>query len=190
MTILIFTAIFVCGILLGFASYKKFSIKKQLIVFYPIILIAAAVLYFYEFGISVNFFAGIFLVITCLFFSTGDIKTRRVSDAMHILVFLTGFAFLSKERIVSMLAGAIILGLIPLVAAVVRPGTFGGADIKFLAAAGWLFGLRSGVLVMVAGLLFSIAGTAILSLVKREKIKRIPMIPYFSLAALIIFSTL
>lgn len=190
MTILIFLAIFVCGIFLGFASYKRFSIKKQLIVFYPVLLIAAAVLYFYEFGISVGFFAGVFLVAVFLFFSTGDIKTRRVSDVMHILIFATGFAFLSKQRIGSMLAGAIILGLIPLVAAVIRPGTFGGADIKFLAAAGWLFGLRSGVSVMVAGLLLSIVGTAILSLVRRKKIKRIPMIPYFSLAATIIFSTL
>ncbi len=190
MIILFFLAITVCGVLSGFVSHKKFLIKKQLIIIYPLITVAAAALYYYEFGASAEFFAGAFLVAIYLFFSTGDIKTRRVSDIMHILIFAVGFIFLSKTRLISMLAGAIILGLIPLVAAVIKPGTFGGADIKFLAAAGWLFGLKNGVTVMVLGLLFSIIGTLIISVVRREKIKRVPMIPYFCLAASIIFSTL
>ena len=69
-----------------------------------------------------------------------------------------------------MITGAFVLGIIPLVAAVVKPGTFGGADIKFLAAAGWFFGIKNGVTVMVMGLLASIIGTLIISVVKKEKV--------------------
>lgn len=190
MTVLSFIVIAMCGVLSGIASHKKFFIKKQLIFIYPLVALCAAALYYCEFGISAEFFVGVALVVIYLFFSTGDIKTRKVSDIMHVLVFAAGFVYLSKERLLPMIAGAFILGAIPLFAAVIKPRTFGGADIKFLAAAGWLFGLRSGVLVMVIGLLLSIAGTLILSIVRQKKIERIPMIPYFCLAGSIIYSTL
>lgn len=190
MEIILFSVLIICGILSGIASYKKFLIKKQLICIFPLITAVFVALYYYEFGISAKFFAGSLLIPAYLFFSAGDIKTRRVSNVMHILVFAAGFVFLSKERLLMMLSGAFILGLIPLVTAVIKPGTFGGADIKFLAAAGWLFGLESGIPVIIIGLLLSILSTAILSAIKRKKIKRIPMIPYFTLAASVIFSTL
>lgn len=190
MKLFVFTALIICGIISGFASYKKFSIKKYQIIIYPLISATVSALYYHEFGLSVEFVTGAVLVAIFLFFSTGDIKTRKVSDIMHVLIFAAGFVFISKENLLTMIAGAFVLGLIPLVAAVVKPGTFGGADIKFLAAAGWLFGIKNGVTVMVMGLLFSIIGTLIVSVVKKEKIKRIPMIPYFCFAATLIYSTL
>ncbi len=190
MKIFVFTLLIICGVIAGFASYKKFSIKRYQIIIYPLISAIVSTFYYYRFGLSAELVTGGILVAIFLFFSTGDIKTRKVSDVMHILIFAAGFVFVTKETLLSMITGAFVLGIIPLVAAVVKPGTFGGADIKFLAAAGWFFGIKNGVTVMVMGLLASIIGTLIISVVKKEKVKRIPMIPYFCFAATIIYSTL
>ena len=179
----------ISGTVIGFLSYKKFAIKRSLICIYPLITLVFAALYYFEFGLSVAFWAGIVFALICLYFSTGDIQTRKVSDLMHVLIFALGFVFLSRERLLSMIAGAFLLGLLPLIAAVIKPGCFGGADIKFIISTGWLFGLRSGALVMVLGLLFSIIITFIASLFKQKRIKTAPMIPFFCMAGLLIFST-
>lgn len=190
MTVLIILILLLCGFLTGILSYRSFSIKKIVISVYPILIMIIAAIYYIIHGLSVMFWVGIFLNMIFLYFSTGDILTRKVHDVMHILVFASGTVLISKERLSSMIAGFLLLGLIPLVAAVIKPGCFGGADIKILAVLGWLFGLRNGTLVMIIGLILSIIGTVIVSFAKQHKIKNIPMVPYFCVASSVVFLTL
>lgn len=190
MTALIILILLLCGFFTGILSYKSFSIKKTVISVYPILIMIIAAIYYKIHGLSVTFWVGIVLNMVFLYFSTGDILTRKVHDVMHILVFISGAVLISKERLSSMIAGFLLLGLIPLVAAVIKPGCFGGADIKILAVLGWLFGLRNGVLVMIIGLILSIIGTVVVSFAKQHKIKNIPMVPYFCVAASVVFLTL
>lgn len=190
MIVLIILVLLLCGFFTGVLSYKSFSIKKSVISVYPILIMVIAAIYYKTHGLSVTFWVGILLNMIFLYFSTGDIMTRKVHDVMHILVFASGTIFISKERLSSMIAGFLFLGLIPLIAAIIKPGCFGGADIKILAVLGWLFGLRNGVLVMIIGLIFSIISTVVFSFAKQQKIKNIPMVPFFCIAGSIVFSTL
>ena len=73
-----------------------------------------------------------------------DIKKRKIPDAITGFLFLTGFAalfWMPEPSLKMRLAGAVIAGLPLLAAAVCRPGTVGGGDIKLMAAGGFFLGL-------------------------------------------------
>ena len=109
---------------------------------------------------------------------------------MHLLFAALGCINLSKNTTASMILGAMLLGIIMLVAALLQKGAMGGADIKFSAAIGWFFGFEKGLLVLISGLLLSVIVTVLISLKKGKKQNSIPMIPYLSAACVTVYFTI
>lgn len=182
--ILSFCIITLCSIAIGIILGKSAKKKYNLVFFwpYPVIFTSFSCLYYTTFGLSKEYFVGTLMLIICLFFSVSDILTRHVSDAIHILFAAVGCANLSEKNALSMVLGALFLGLIMLGAALSQRGTMGGADIKFSIAIGWFFGLEKGLLVLISGLLLSVLATVLISIKKGKKQTSIPMIPYLSTA--------
>ena len=192
MKILSFCIIALCsvaiGIILGKSAKKKFRLGFYWP--YPVIFTVLSCLYYIRFGLAKEYFVGVSMLIVCLLFSVSDILTRHVSDAMHIIFAIVGCANLSGKSVVSMVLGALFLGLIMLGAALAQKGTMGGADIKFSAAIGWFFGLEKGLLVLITGLLLSVLTTVFISIKKGKKQTSIPMIPYLSVACAAVYFTM
>ncbi len=118
-------------------------------------------------------------VLALLFLMTVfDIRNRRIPDGLILLLVLAGVplpGILSAAR----LGGALIVSLPLLAAAVFIPGSFGGGDVKLMAAAGWLLGVQLIWDAFVCGMMA--AGGFCLILLLSGKAKgntKIPLAPF------------
>lgn len=101
-----------------------------------------------------NFLNILFLILLAAA-AWSDFRRRRIPDAVSAAVALAGIAAAQAapeigmaERIVGMLAVSAPVFL----AAMVKPGAFGGGDVKLLAAGGFFLGVRAAWTAFVAGM--------------------------------------
>ena len=88
-----------------------------------------------------------------LYTSVRDHKTHTVPDSVHVLILL---AALSGIRWFSSLLGFLLVPLPFLAAALRKPESMGGGDIKLMAACGFFLGLEKGFLATFTGLALSV----------------------------------
>jgi len=123
--------------------------------------------------------------------SVWDIRKRIIPDSVCILIALTGLIGFSPVNFLGILAA-----LPFLTAALCKPDSIGGGDIKFTAAAGFVIGfwrcvvgLILGLLGLTASLIFYILNQAIRKLKKLEPQRAsqasLPMAPFLSLGFLV-----
>lgn len=176
------------GIGVGVAVGYAYSIKRRWV--YPLFMAAISVfLCACCDSLAACIWGALFAAIT-LFFATKDVLCREVSDWMHVLIFLLGCFWLRSGTWKSMIAGALVCGLPMLIAALIKSGSVGGADIKCMAAIGWALGLEKGVMTLILGCLLSVIGAIAVACVRRHKIQSLPMVPFFCASALLVFGIL
>ena len=139
-----------------------------------------SLLLFLLFGASMTMLKGVLLADIFLYASVSDIKTRKVTDAVPLMLFLLGLVDTSPRillcRTVTALAffGAFIL------LAVIFKNKIGGADVKFISDCMLINGFTRGFVGLVAGLLLAVVGTLIRNKKTKSKDDSLPLVPYLS----------
>ncbi|HCA28387.1 MAG TPA: hypothetical protein DEP23_01790, partial [Ruminococcaceae bacterium] len=65
-----------------------------------------------------------------IYAAVSDIRTREVSDAVPIMITITAFIGQTTGALPGMLFAAIVITIPQLIVAILKPGSYGGADIK------------------------------------------------------------
>lgn len=127
------------------------------------------------------FKGGIFIVLL-LAASLIDIRKRIIPDTICLAVTLTGFILFEPVKLLGILAA------LPLLLAALVWGGMGGGDIKLIAAAGIVLGIRGGMAAMVMGLATLLLFYAVYFIV--QKLRRgdcpraFPLAPFLSVGCI------
>ena len=120
----------------------------------PCLLAALLVLRFYQTPLMI--IKGVFLLLALFYAAVQDIQTREVDDSVSIIIAMTALIQFDPTKAIYMLLGAIATALPLFIAAVIKPGKLGGADVKIMAASGFLLGTEKGMIALMAGLLLAV----------------------------------
>ena len=149
---------------------------------------AVSVLTAIRFGFGTELIQGIILSLVLLFAANSDIRTREVSDTIPVMIAITALIGAELSDIPMMLLAAVLITLPQLAIAVIKPGTYGGADIKLMAACAFLLGIGKGLFAIVAGLLLAVLCTVIVRKVKKQSVKAsFALIPYLAIGCMTAF---
>ncbi len=121
-----------------------------------------------------------FCAISALFISISvfDIRERRIPGRLLLLLLVLSLPVPGLLS-VSHFAGALCVSLPFLILAVLVPGSFGGGDVKLLAAGGWILGVRLMGDAFACGLFLAGAFCLILLLTgKAKRNTKIPLAPF------------
>lgn len=91
-----------------------------------------------------------------LYASIKDIKTREVPDYIPLMICITALINNCVQNIPYMITGAILISIPQIIIAARNPGTYGGADIKIVAACTAYLGIVGGFVVLIVGLISSL----------------------------------
>ena len=136
------------------------------------------------FGISMENIKGLILFFCLLYAANSDINTRKVSDTIPLLIFITAFIDVKISNIPLMILSAVIITLPQLIVSMIKPGSYGGADIKIMAACAFLLGIERGLVAIISGLTVGIITTLIIGKIKKIKDKSFPVVPYLALGSM------
>ena len=136
------------------------------------------------FGISTTSIKGLVLLFCLLYATNSDIYTREVSDSIPILIFITAFIDVKISDIPRMILSAVIITLPQLIVSMIKPGSYGGADIKIMAACAFLLGIEKGLVAIISGLTIGVLTTLIINKIKKIKDKSFPVVPYLALGSM------
>ncbi len=132
--------------------------------------------------ISMNLIKTAIFFLILLYASIKDIKTKEVPDFVPIMICITALINNSVQNIPYMIIGAILISIPQIVIAARNPGTYGGADIKIVAACTFYLGIMGGLVVLIVGLITSLLYKKFLYRKNREisfNRKGIALMPYF-----------
>lgn len=156
-----------------------------LIVFLPVIAFTALLLVC---GHTMTMIKGFLLSLLLLWASVSDIRSREVPDYIHVMILLTAFIGAEMSDIPAMLLGAVIVALPQIIISVLRPDTYGGADIKITTACAFLLGAWKGLFAVMTGLVAAVIITLLIRRIrKRPKTDGIPLVPYLAAGAFLAF---
>lgn len=142
-------------------------------------VLAAAVL-FCAHGPSVIAFQHWLACQILLYASAHDLATHVVPDHVHLLLLFVGLAHI--PNLIQSVAGLLLVPLPFLLVAWLMPGKVGGADIKLMAALGFLLGVQAGAGAAIFGLLMAVSVHAVY---KRKA--AFALVPYLSLGVFLAF---
>ena len=129
----------------------------------------------------------IFALILCKV-SISDIRTRTVENYLSVMIVITAFIGTQPIYLPYMIAGALIVPLPLFMAALIKPGRMGGADIKVMSACSFLLGIHKGMTAMIFGLALSVICTLAIRLIKRKNIKdSLPLAAYLSAGCILAY---
>lgn len=136
----------------------------------------------YRLGIGIYSLV-IFLIIgLTISISVIDAKSLTIPDSLVIVfVFLSLYpVFLNREFTDQLIGAAVMFGFF-FVVLMLFPGSFGGGDIKFATAIGFLAGLQQSIVVLEAALIIgSITGLIYAAIVKKGLRTKIAFAPFLS----------
>jgi leader peptidase (prepilin peptidase)/N-methyltransferase len=123
-----------------------------------------------------------------LFASNSDIEIMEVSDSVHVMILITAFIGIVKEDILSMVLGLILIPLPLLIVSLTCKNSFGGADIKIMAACSFLLGLERGLVAIIVGLTVAIITTIIIKRIQKKDLKEVfPIMPYLAIGCFLAY---
>lgn len=124
-----------------------------------------------------------------IYASVSDIKKREVSDAIPVMIVITGMIGITPARLPGMFIAAAVITIPQLIIVIRGPGRYGGADIKIMAACAFLLGLERGIAAMIIGLTAGLLITIIIRLFQKKKISKesFPVVPYLAAGNIIAF---
>ena len=184
-----FVGFVLLAFLLGFLLEKYMSKQWQKTSILNLILpVVAAVLLFLRFGFETDSFKGLILFLLLLFASNSDLRTREVDDTIPIMIAITALIGIEISSIPIMVLGAVCVAIPQLLIAVLRHNSYGGADIKIMAACSFLLGLERGLIAIIVGLAVAIILTTIIRKIQKKNLKEtFPIVPYLALSCFLTF---
>jgi len=163
---------------------KDFNKTSILNTFLSIIISGALYLMF---GISMESIKGLILFFCLLYATNSDINSREVSDTIPLLIFLTAFIDVKISDIPLMILSAMIITLPQIIVSMIKPGSYGGADIKIMASCSFLLGIERGLVAIILGLTVGVITTLIIGKIKKIKNKSFPVVPYLALGSMLAY---
>ena len=141
------------------------------------------------FGVTLTAVKGMILALLLLYASLSDLKTRRVSDCVSIMIFILSLVGFESENLTSMLIGAMIVFVPQFALAVIRPSrACGGADLKISTALAFMLGAGKGVFALIVGMLLAVIVMAIYNKVNaKDQKEAFPLVPFLSIGAMLAY---
>ncbi len=124
-----------------------------------------------------------------IYASVSDTRKREVSDAVPVMIAITALIGITPSQLPFMFFAVAAITLPQLIVAMVKPGGYGGADIKVMAACAFLLGLERGIAAMIIGLTAGLLITISVRLFQKKKISKesFPVVPYLAAGSIIAF---
>lgn len=141
----------------------------------------AAALLILRFGYTLDALKG-FIFFLLLFYATvSDFATREVADGVPLMIGLIALIEIGVADLPGMLLATVVITIPQLAVAVLKPGTYGGADIKLMAASAFLLGTIKGLLALITGLGLAVAVTMFIRKCRHENAKEpFALVPFLS----------
>ena len=141
------------------------------------------------FGVTLTTVKGMILALLLLYASLSDLKTRRVSDCVSVMIFILSLAGFESENLTSMLIGAMIVFIPQFALAIIRPSrACGGADLKISTAIAFMLGAGKGVFALIVGMLLAVIVMAIYNRVNaKDQKEAFPLVPFLSIGAMLAY---
>jgi len=174
------------GWILATVIRKKFGGELQTpnIIIPPVLSIALSL----RFGFEMELVQGVILCLILLYAANSDIRTREVSDTISLMIAIIAFIGAELSDIPTMLLAAVLITLPQLAVAMWKPGTYGGADIKLMAACAFLLGFDKGLFAIVVSLLLAVVCILIYRKAKKQDTKAsFALIPYLAIGCMTAF---
>ncbi|MEG2396348.1 MAG: prepilin peptidase [Oscillospiraceae bacterium] len=165
---------------------KRFE-RKTIIanIILPIITTALLVLVF---GYTMETVKGFILFMLLLFASNSDIATREVDNNIPIMIGITALIGVSFLDLPLMILSAVLISIPQILIAILKPNTYGGADIKIMAACALLLGIGKGFFAIIIGLSLAVICTLIIKKARKQSIKAsFPLVPYLAVGCMVAF---
>lgn len=125
-------------------------------------------------------FVPIAFFVTLVIAAVQDIRKKEVSDYVHATITVIALIGYSGN-LLAMLFGAVISALPFFIAALIKKGSIGGADIKLMAASGLILGAERGVIAVIIGLFLGVVCTYIFRKVRKVDLTlSFPLVPYLA----------
>ncbi|MDD4492729.1 MAG: A24 family peptidase [Eubacteriales bacterium] len=190
MMMLPYLAVALVGALLGriVAAVIKKKFGGELNPLNIILPCVISVLIALRFGFGTELIQGSILSLLLLFAANSDGHTREVSDTVPLMIAITALIGAELSDIPMMLLSAVLITLPQLAVAIWNPGTYGGADIKLMAACTFLLGFGKGLFAIIVGLLLAVICTLIYRKAKKQDTKAsFALIPYLAIGCMVAF---
>jgi len=141
------------------------------------------------FGVTLTTVKGMILALLLLYASLSDLKTRRVSDCVSIMIFILSLVGFEAANLPSMLIGAMIVFIPQFAFAIIRPiKACGGADLKISTAIAFMLGAGKGVFALIVGMLLAVVVMAIYNKVNaKDQKEAFPLVPFLSVGAMLAY---
>lgn len=148
----------------------------------------ASALLLWRYGFEPELLQGTLLCLTLLYASAADIRTREVPDCLSVIIAVAALIGRTPAELPCMLLAAVAVTIPQLAAAVMKPGSYGGADIKIMAASAFLLGLSRGLAAIIMGLLLALICTAIVRKLRKQAMgASFALAPYLSAGILLAY---
>lgn len=145
-------------------------------------------LLFTVYGISMTSVKGLIFIFLLLYAANSDIKTREVSNWIPFAITITGLIEKELKDIPFMVLSAVIITLPQLYWAISKESSYGGADIKLMAACAFLLGLEGGLIAIIIGLSIGLITTVVKRKLKNESLKgKFPVLPCLAFGSFLSF---
>ena len=123
------------------------------------------------------FIKGCIYLLILIYASLIDIKTKTIPDKVHIAIILIGIIGAGITKLIA----ALIIPIPFIITTLIKGNGIGGGDIKFMAANGFLLGMRGGFAGSIIGLLLAVVvNTVYYKVKKKDKGISFPLAPYLS----------
>ena len=141
-----------------------------------------------RFGFEMKMIQGFIFCLLLLVASNSDIRTRMVDDYIPIMVVITALIGTTISDLPMMLLSTVLITIPQHAIAVLKPNTYGGADIKLMAASAFLLELHKGLAAIVIGLSLAVICTVTIRKMQKKSIQEsFALIPYLAIGCMTSF---
>lgn len=158
---------------------------KKLLIFTSLIITACTALSWLTNGLGLCVIQTIILSALFCYISYSDIKDRRASDHLHIMVLITAMMDIAGDQLPVRATTSLVVGVAMLLIALIPRMELGGADIKFSAACAFLMPPPFFIFGMCLGLFLSLISN--LPFIRKGAAQGYPLLPYLSLGVMFAF---
>lgn len=131
------------------------------------------------------------MLLFCILLSAvlSDLRTRKVTDSISIMLLILSFVGFEAANLPSMLIGAMIVFIPQFALAIIRPSrACGGADLKISTALAFMLGAGKGVFALIIGMLLAVIVMAIYNKVNaKDQKEAFPLVPFLSVGAMLAY---
>ncbi|TYQ17842.1 UNVERIFIED_CONTAM: leader peptidase (prepilin peptidase)/N-methyltransferase [Acetivibrio alkalicellulosi] len=115
-----------------------------------------------------------------------DLRTKTIADKVHIFLLILG---IFEDCSINSIIAAIIIPIPFLITALAKDNGIGGGDVKFMAANGFVLGIKKGIIGSIVGLLIAIIINVIYYKFKnKDKKISFALAPYLSIGCLFAYT--